>query len=696
VKVVSRIALLITLASLSSTSFFKVEAAGAQQTNARAASPQASPTRQPPVTATGQGNVSASTAVAPQLPTTSRERREQAYAKLLEGQRYLNNIGPNPTEPAVQRAQQAFQQAATLDPTLAEAHTALAEIAFFFSQNFDEAAREAALAASIDRNNFGAHRLLSRVYAIRSGLRANNLDKTFVERAVTELREVVRLDPTNAEGWALLGEMHFALGRTSEAIDAWTRWATLPAATDSRIFQFITNGRELSPDAAAARLGEAYMAAGRTSEAIAAIRRAMSLNPENKEYVELLGQALEAGGGDDQTVIAELQRMVAADPNNTSMLRLLARVQARAGRIDDAAATLRAAIARRPKDDRDQLILRLSLAQMFADALRYADAIAVYEEILKTRGIGTGPLTSDDDKEFATEVLQRIITLQKSAGRADDVNATIERMRLLLGKDDPTADEQSIEFLRNQGKRREALQAIRAARQRFPDQDQFLQLEAETLTDLGQVDDAVALLRARLKGSVEDYGIYLTLSNLYSQAGRGREAIDAARKAIELTPPDNTRMLTDALIVLSSAQERAGDTKSSEESLRSVLAKDPNNATALNNLGYFLVERNERLTEALEMIQRAVRAEPTNASYLDSLGWAYFKLGKLNEAERHLSDAARRNTTSATIQEHLGDLYQKLGKTDQALAAWKKALALSVEADEMARIKAKLSSNLNK
>ncbi|HEX8651990.1 MAG TPA: tetratricopeptide repeat protein [Pyrinomonadaceae bacterium] len=697
-KLFSRIALLLTLASVSY--LFSLTNARAQTVDAPAASPKASPSPSQPGKASDQSKTSSTTPTpnaSPQPQVTSpRERRQQAYTKLLEGQRYLNNMGPNPTPAAARLAEQSFQQAAELDPTLAEAHTALAEIAFFFSQDFDLAAREAALATNIDRNNFGAHRLLSRIYAIKSGLRFSQLDKAFVERAIAELREVVRLDSTDAEGWALLGEMYYATGRMSDAIDAWTRWAAVPAATDSRIFQFITNGRELAPDAAAARLGEAYMAAGRHTEAVAAIRRAISLSPDNKEYVELLGQALEKGGGDDNSIIAELQRMVTADPNSTSTLRLLAQVQARAGRIDDAAQTLRTAIARHPKEDREQLLLRLYLAQMFADALRQSDAIAVYEELLKSRGIGDAQLTSDDEKEFASEILQRIIVLQRSAASTSDVTATIERMRRLLGKDDPTADEQYIEFLRNQGQRREALEAIRAARQRFPDHDQFLQLEAETLTDLGHVDEGIALLRARLKRSVEDYGIYLTISNLYSQAGRGREAIEAARKAIALTPNDNPRMLSDALIVLSSAQERAGDTKGSEESLRSILAKDPTNATALNNLGYFLVERNERLTEALEMIQRAVKSEPTNSSFLDSLGWAYFKLGKFDEAERHLSDAARRDTSSATIQEHLGDLYLKLGKTEQAQVAWKKALSLSVEADEMARIKAKLSSNLTK
>jgi Flp pilus assembly protein TadD len=96
------------------------------------------------------------------------------------------------------------------------------------------------------------------------------------------------------------------------------------------------------------------------------------------------------------------------------------------------------------------------------------------------------------------------------------------------------------------------------------------------------------------------------------------------------------------------------------------------------------------------MIQRAVRAEPTNSSFLDSLGWAYFKLGKLDEAERHLSEAARRDTASATIHDHLGDLYLRRGKTEQARAAWQKALALTVEADEITRIKAKLNGQPSK
>jgi Flp pilus assembly protein TadD len=207
---------------------------------------------------------------------------------------------------------------------------------------------------------------------------------------------------------------------------------------------------------------------------------------------------------------------------------------------------------------------------------------------------------------------------------------------------------------------------------------------------LGRAEEGLALLRPRLKGDASDFEEYLFMSNMLMSAGKGTEAVEAARKALSLASAEEPAQATNALIMLSSAQERAGDTKGAEETLRRVLAKDANNPTALNNLGYFLTEHDQKLEEARDMIERAVRAEPQNPSFLDSLGWVYYKLGKLKEAERYLSDAARRNPTSATIQEHLGDLFKKLGQQEKAQASWRKALSLAAEAADTARIRAKL------
>ncbi|HLM56784.1 MAG TPA: tetratricopeptide repeat protein, partial [Pyrinomonadaceae bacterium] len=490
---------------------------------------------------------------------------------------------------------------------------------------------------------------------------------------------------------------YLATNREKEAVDALGRWATLPASIEGRFYQVVTRGRELSPDTANARLAEVLLRAGRHAEALAAVRRALATEPGNARYLELLGEALEAGGGADEGVIEELRRVVAQNPQSAVAVGMLARAQSRAGRVDDAARTLRAGIAAvKPGNDRDRLNLQLVLAQTFEDASRFDDAATIYEDLLAARNIKDSPLGNDRDRRFASEALARIINLRRQAGQHEKATAAVERMRLLLGSNDPTPEIYGVDLLLAQGKREEALAAARAARRRFPEEPRLFQRETNTLVELGRVDEALGLIRPRLKGNASDYGEYLLMASLLLNAGRGTEAVEAARKALNLAGAEEPEKTTGALLMLSSAQERAGDAKGSEESLRRILAKDPNNATALNNLGYFLTERNERLPEALEMIQRAVRAEPSNPSFLDSLGWVNFKLGKLKEAEKYLSDAARRNSTSATIQEHLGDLFQRLGQHDKARGAWQKALSLAVEAADTARIRAKLNEQPNK
>lgn len=135
----------------------------------------------------------------------------------------------------------------------------------------------------------------------------------------------------------------------------------------------------------------------------------------------------------------------------------------------------------------------------------------------------------------------------------------------------------------------------------------------------------------------------------------------------------------------------------SESEYREALRLDPNDALLLNNFGYELIERDKNLKEALQMVGRAVAREPQNANYVDSLAWAYFKLGRLEEAEKTVSEAARLSKRSATILEHLGDVRMKLGKTREAQAAWKEAAKLlEDESGQKLRIMSKLNKASNK
>ncbi|HYN86471.1 MAG TPA: tetratricopeptide repeat protein [Pyrinomonadaceae bacterium] len=627
---------------------------------------------------------------------TARERRARAYAKLLEGQRiYFEVRSGGRAVDSLQQARAAFREAAELDPRLAEARTALAEIAFFFFSDLAEAEREARAAVAVDKDNLGARRVLTRVHSIKSNLAEGGVVRAEADRAVEELRELLRLRPSDAEALALLGEIYFVTGRDEEAVDAFRRWASAPPSVEGRFYQIITRGRELSPDAAQARLSEALLRAGRTDEAATAASRALALAPENAAYLDLLDNVLEAGGTLSRDIVGELRRMTAANPKNSSAVGLLARAEARAGRTDEAVATLRAGLAARTPGEREHLTLSAQLAQALSDALRYDEAVAAYDELLRSRGVGDEQVTPER-KNLVAVVLGRVIELRRLAGKPEEALATVARMRRLLGSDDPTPDLHNVHLLRQLGRRNEALDAARSARVRHPNESSFARLEAAALSEVGRSGEGLEILRAGLKGTPEDFDAYLAISGLLVGAGRGPEAVEAARKALELAPADSSTKTTQALVVLASAQERAGDLKGSEESLRRILKGDPNNATALNNLGYFLAERSERLEEARQMIQRAVNAEPTNPQFLDSLGWVYFKLGKLEEAERYLSEAAKRNPHSVAIQEHLGDVMHSRGRGEEARAAWRRALALSVEAVDSNRIKAKINGEVGK
>jgi tetratricopeptide (TPR) repeat protein len=116
--------------------------------------------------------------------------------------------------------------------------------------------------------------------------------------------------------------------------------------------------------------------------------------------------------------------------------------------------------------------------------------------------------------------------------------------------------------------------------------------------------------------------------------------------------------------------ERQKKYDASEEAFRKVLALNPEHVATLNYLGYMLADRNVRLDEAYKMIQKAVDMEPNTGAYLDSLGWVYFRQGKLTDAERVLVRAVDLTGQDPTVHDHLGDVYMKLGKTQEAIAQW--------------------------
>ena len=119
----------------------------------------------------------------------------------------------------------------------------------------------------------------------------------------------------------------------------------------------------------------------------------------------------------------------------------------------------------------------------------------------------------------------------------------------------------------------------------------------------------------------------------------------------------------------------------------------------MNYLGYMLADQNVRLDEAQDFIKRAIKLEPENYAFLDSLGWVYFHQNRLDDAEQQLTRSLELSGKDPTIHDHLGDVYFKQGKTKEAITQWETSLkamnttpSADLEPDEMTRVQKKLDS----
>lgn len=675
-------------------------------------SPQPAPTPKVAVAVTDNLQI-------PDKNSIPRERREQAYVKLLEGQRHILSMRSQRSQAAVmnsaQMAKQALQKAVELNPALAEGYTTLAEITLSTPPyNLEDALLLANLAVKIEPQNFGGHRILARLYTIKSRLNNGILDADFTQKAIAEWKEIARLDGRNAEAFAFLSEFYARTNKPAERVDALNQWIAAAPSLDPRFYSRVMGGQaNLSPENAAVKLGDALLENGQTREAVEILSRAVADNPENEEAVASLQKAVEsADAASSANAIQALQQAAYANPENPILVTILAQIQVRVGKIDDAAKSLRDSSAKLAEKDKiSAAILQVALGDIYAGANRFDEAVAVYNNTLTVRGIGGDDLAKDEERDFAIRVFDKMIETYKKANRPNDAKAVIERARAILGKTDLFADKRLISFYRETGKKPEALAALRSLRVRNTDDVSLLRLEASLLTEDGKVDEAVELIKSSMKkkspssgqgigdgGSAltttsmmyDDFSNWLFISSLYTQAKRGREAVEAANSAALLT--ENTEKKQIARLTVATAQQVSGDFQGAEKTLREILKQSPRNPIALNNLGYFLTERNEKLNEALDLIKQAVEIDPTNSSFLDSLGWAHFRLGNLKDAEKYLKEAAQIDDASSTIQEHLGDVYQKQGKQELAKSAWQKALEITSDSEDAVRLKSKLNT----
>ncbi len=176
---------------------------------------------------------------------------------------------------------------------------------------------------------------------------------------------------------------------------------------------------------------------------------------------------------------------------------------------------------------------------------------------------------------------------------------------------------------------------------------------------------------------------------ILSHAKRYREATQAYEELVRKYDGEHgwrplRLVLRDARLALSNLAVLQGDLPAAEEWLEQVLDEFPDDASALNDLGYLWADAGKHLARAERMIRRALEQEPGNAAFRDSLGWVLFRQGRVEEALPELEKAAA-DEPDPTVLDHLGDAYWKLGRTQEARSAWQRAVKAHRQAGEAAK-----------
>lgn len=658
---------------------------------------------------------------------------QAAWLSYIAAQRLAAEAIENEDSRALDRAISAFRETIRLDPQAAAPHIDLANLYLFALTDPELAEKEAWEAIRLAPENPEGHLILARLAYLnlrRLEQPANpDVRRDRTGRVLTAYRRVAELDPRHAEAWLILQTIHEAEQRFDDQIVALERFLGSPPIAEENIFIRRMIDPPFTTDRALFKLSLLYLLRGRNDEALAAARKAYESDPESDEYLENLFEVigrvsspveeveilarLVASTGSPRVRMSYADALVRAGREEEALrslaegelepatrARLVATAQRRLNRRPAAVATLRTALAAARPEDRPGLQFELAetLAEMGADveALRQYQLLFDQLERRGAAAVATEPLFG--------QTVERLARLRRRSGNQAGFQALLTRTRRLVDEHSPLPDLLAIEALSEEGRPAEALTLVRAAARRNRDDRTWDFSEAELLAEIGQFEESLHLIEGRLTGTPdsvsEDCDLHLQLSYIHlrhalrqGDAGPGlAKALAEARRALELAGTNGYRreQRTGARLQLASILHRQGGHEESERLLREILREDPVNPTALNNLGYFLVERGVRLEEARQLIERAVAIDPRNASFLDSLGWVLFRLGDLKGARNRLARALLLARRSATTNEHLGELSMALGRVVEARRYLQRALKLADEEAQRERIRARL------
>ncbi|MFL6791190.1 MAG: tetratricopeptide repeat protein [Bradyrhizobium sp.] len=218
---------------------------------------------------------------------------------------------------------------------------------------------------------------------------------------------------------------------------------------------------------------------------------------------------------------------------------------------------------------------------------------------------------------------------------------------------------------------------------------------ATNLDAADRSDEAIKILKDVTAEAPKDIEAIMALGNIERGRKKFADCATTYSQATDALPAVGDKNTWVTYYYRGICEERSKQWGKAEADMRKALEMQPEQPHVLNYLGYSWIDQGINLDEGMKMIKRAVDQRPDDGYIVDSLGWAYYRIGNYEEAVKNLERAIDLKPEDPTINDHLGDAYWRIGRTLEAKFQWAHARDLKPEAEELPKIEAKIENGLS-
>lgn len=395
--------------------------------------------------------------------------------------------------------------------------------------------------------------------------------------------------------------------------------------------------------------------------------------------------------GNINETITTVEELIKLNPSDLLLQKLLIESYIKIKDYEKALSKVNESLTSFPEDES---LIDLK-GRIFIQQGKWQDASDVYMKLVKSKNIsiedklkiGTS-FYFQSEKDSTTLNIAKQIFLEVSRDTSDwQVNAYLGEIELRGHK-----NESAIEYFKTAAKLAEwnaqvwvrlggllfdtkkykdAIEYMSKASEKFPNDFAVNLIYGLSLSAENQHLKAKEAFEKAFKINPDDVTVLSALGYTLNQLKNDKEALVHLNKAL-IIEPNNIQVIS----VLAMIHESQKEYQISDSLYTSALKIDSANVLIMNNFAYSLAERNIRLQEALTMSKKAIDAEPKNSSYLDTIGWIYFRLGDYKKAKKNIEEAVKIENKNATLLDHLGDVHFKLGEKIKAVEFWKNAFEI--------------------